>query len=154
MGNPSIEPPERPDIPAEVPYEIANLMQTCWAVAPAERPSFENLDAKFKVLEYVLAAVLHAHCIPLYFTLQFPQNTFHAFCLCKYKRLDVPPLHRLSNMQSHADHACEHMCTSNPQTHAYLPFLILSSTIYALSRTLIPWHLMSPLARTKPVMLA
>ncbi len=87
VGNFSGEAPKRPDIPAEVPCEMANLMQTCWADDPLSRPSFETLDAKFKVLEYVpfsfSAHVWNEH-ICLYFS-----NTFFMHVYSVFVQVDV-----------------------------------------------------------------
>lgn len=34
---------ERPQIPAESPADLTNLVRTCWHVMPDERPTFDDI---------------------------------------------------------------------------------------------------------------
>ncbi len=41
----------RPEIPPECPKELSDMMQECWSHTPAERPTFERLAQRARVLD-------------------------------------------------------------------------------------------------------
>jgi hypothetical protein len=58
------QPALRPELPDDMPAEIAHLMQSCWATDAARRPTFQMLDMKVQMLEYVFVCV-HV-CVYMY----------------------------------------------------------------------------------------